>query len=256
MNRTSLCFLLAVFCIVFSSVSFAAEELVELDAKLEIISGQVKLTRVGSNRTDVISESCQLYAGDLLETLIDSKATLAYADGTNMRIKERTLIEVQPMSIRVFKGKTWYKFTKRGTEFRIETPSLVAGIRGTEFEVAVSSRKKTSVAVVEGAVAVRGNSQGNALLTEGLAAYADPEGDLSKPVEFNTELKRAEWNDNEWKASDSSSNDIYKLYMDYVNLKNEYGEDDERAVEAKNKFNKADKKLKAARKTKSARKEH
>ena len=44
--------------------------------------------------------------------------------------------------------------------------------------------------------------------------------------------------------------------MDYVNLKNEYGEDDVRAVEAKNKFNKADKKLKAARKTKSARKEH
>ena len=252
MKRTSLCFLLAVFCLVFSSVSFAAEDLVALDAKLEIISGQVKLTRVGTNKSDVISESCQLYAGDLLETLIDSKATLAYADGTNMRIKERTLIEVQPMSIRVFKGKTWYKFTKRGTEFRIETPSLVAGIRGTEFEVAVSSRKKTSVAVVEGAVAVRGNNEGNALLTEGLAAYADPEGDLSKPVEFNVELKRAEWDDKEWKSG-NSSNDIYKLYLDYVNLKNEYGEDDARAIEAKNSFNKA--KNKSARKEKAARKQ-
>ena len=250
MNRTFLCFLLAL--LTFSTAAFAEEELVELDAKLEIISGQVKLTRVGSNKTDVISESCQLYAGDLLETLIDSKATLSYSDGTNMRIKERTLIEVQPMSIRVFKGKTWYKFTKRGTEFRIETPSLVAGIRGTEFEVAVSSRKKTSVSVVEGAVAVRGNTQGNALLTEGLAAYADPEGDLSKPVEFNTELKRAEWNDNDWKGG-NSSNDIYKLYMDYINLKNEYGEDDVRALEAKDKFE--TQKAKAARKTKAARKQ-
>lgn len=255
MKRTALCFLLSVFCLVLSTASFAAEELVELDAKLEIISGQVKLTRVGSNKTDVIDESCQLYAGDLLETLIDSKATLTYADGTNMRIKERTLIEVQPMSIRVFKGKTWYKFTKRGTEFRIETPSLVAGIRGTEFEVAVSSRKKTSVSVVEGAVAVRGNNAGDALLTEGLAAYADAEGDLSKPVNFNAELKKSEWNDNEWKAS-SSPDDVYKLFMKKVNLKNEYGSDDERVLEAEKNFNAAEKKAKAARKAsrKAARK--
>lgn len=247
MKRTALCFLLAVFALLFSTASFA-EELVPLDAKLEIISGQVKLTRVGSNKTDVINESCDLYAGDLLETLIDSKATLAYADGTNMRIKERTLIEVQPMSIRVFKGKTWYKFTKRGTEFRIETPSLVAGIRGTEFEVAVTSRKKTSVSVVEGAVAVRGNNAGDALLTEGLAAFADAEGDLSKPVEFNTELKKAEWSDKDWEANNSGT-DVYKLYMDYINLKNEYGEDDPRAVEAMERFKKAEKKENKASET-------
>ncbi len=235
MKRTTMCFLLTVLCMVLSTAAFAEEELIALDAKLEIVSGQVKLTRVGSTKTDVISEPCQLYAGDLLETLIDSKATLTYEDGTNMRIKERTLVEVQPMSIRVFKGKTWYKFTKRGTEFRIETPSLVAGIRGTEFEVAVSSRKKSSVSVVEGAVAVRGNAEGNALLTEGLAAYADAEGDLSKPVQFNAELKKAEWNDAEWKANPSDSTDINKLFLDYVNLKNEYGEDDVRVLEAKQK---------------------
>lgn len=236
MKRTTMCFLLTVLCVVLSTAAFAEEEeLIALDAKLEIVSGQVKLTRVGSTKTDVISEPCQLYAGDLLETLIDSKATLTYEDGTNMRIKERTLVEVQPMSIRVFKGKTWYKFTKRGTEFRIETPSLVAGIRGTEFEVAVSSRKKSSVSVVEGAVAVRGNAEGNALLTEGLAAYADAEGDLSKPVQFNAELKKAEWNDAEWKANPSDSTDINKLFLDYVNLKNEYGEDDVRVLEAKQK---------------------
>ncbi len=247
MNRTTtLCFLLAVFCLVFSTASFAEEELIALDAKLEIISGQVKLTRVGSTKTDVISESCQLYAGDLLETLRESKATLTYADGTNMRIKERTLVEVQPMAIRVFKGKTWYKFTKRGTEFRIETPSLVAGIRGTEFEVAVSSRKKSSVSVVEGAVAVRGNAEGNALLTAGLCAQASAEGDLSKAIEFNAELKKAEWADSEWKAVEVV-NDINKLFIDYVNLKNEYGDDDPRAVEAKEKLEAA-KKAKAPRK--------
>lgn len=248
MKRTVLCFLFSVFGLMFSSIAFA-EDQVALDAKLEIVSGQVKITRVGSTKTDVISEPCQLYAGDLLETLLDSKAVLTYEDGTTMRIKERTLVEVQPLAIKVFKGKTWYKFTKRGSEFRIETPSLVAGIRGTEFEVAVTSRKKSSVSVVEGAVAVRGASEGNALLTEGLAAYADAEGDLSKPVSFNSEMKKAEWKDSEWKARGNSSNDINKLFLDYVNLRNEYGDDDARTLEARNKVEAARKATrKAARK--------
>ena len=247
MNRTTLCFLLAVLCLFTVSASYAEEELIALDAKLNIIAGQVKLTRVGSTKTDVISESCELYAGDLLETLKDSKASLAYEDGTNMRIKENTLVEVQPMSIRVFKGKTWYKFTKRGSEFRIETPSLVAGIRGTQFEVAVTSRGKSTVSVVEGAVATRGNGAGSALLTAGLCASAAAEGNLSKAVEFDAEKKMAEWADSEWVAGEYVE-DINTLSLEVANLAYQYGEDDPRTVEAKEKLKVAQKKAKATRK--------
>ena len=191
MNRTVLCFLF-VFCLLsFSAVQAEPARLVPLDAKLEIVSGQIKLTRVGSTKTDLITQSCELYSGDLLETLQQSKAALVYGDGTKMRIKERTLVEVQPMSIKVFKGKTWYKFTKRGTEFRIETPTLIAGIRGTEFEVAVSSRKKASVSVVEGAVAVNSVPEAAAwFCAPAWPHIANPEAPWWLPINSTSTRKR------------------------------------------------------------------
>lgn len=234
MNRTALCFLVICCLFSFSAAWADATTLVPLDAKLEIVSGQVKLTRVGSTKTDVITQSCQLYSGDLLETLRESRATLAYTDGTTMRIKERTLVEVQPMSIKVFKGKTWYKFTKRGTEFRIETPTLVAGIRGTEFEVAVSSRKKASVSVVEGAVAVNSVAQGRGLvLRPGMASHCEPGEKLVAPYKFNVDMKKAEWAAADWqKSAVSGTEDVNRLFIKYLNYKNEFGVDDSRTQEA------------------------
>ncbi len=242
MNRTALCFLF-IFCF-FSFASSWAEpvKLVPLDAKLEIVTGQIKLTRVGSTKTDLITQGCELYSGDLLETLQESKAVLAYADGTNMRIKERTLVEVQPMSIKVFKGKTWYKFTKRGTEFKIETPTLIAGIRGTEFEVAVSSRKKSSISVVEGAVAVSSVASGKGLvLKPGMATHCEPGSELVASYQFNVEKKKAEWAAADWQKSASGPEDVYRLFIKYMQFKNEYGVDDSRTKEALDALNKAKK---------------
>lgn len=239
MKRTALCFLLISCLFSFTAAWADTTRLIPLDAKLEIVSGQVKLTRVGSTKTDVITQACDLYSGDLLETLRESKATLAYTDGTIMRIKERTLVEVQPMSIRVFKGKTWYKFTKRGTEFRIETPTLVAGIRGTEFEVAVSSRKKSSVSVIEGAVAVNSAAKGKGVvLHPGMATHCESGSQLVAAYKFNVDLKKAEWAAGDWNKS-TATGDVYGLFINYMNLKNELGVDDPKTLEAKEAFEKA-----------------
>jgi len=236
MKRTALCFL--IFCMFFSFSAVWADEarLVPLDARLEIVCGQVKLTRVGSAKTDVITHAVDLFAGDLLETLRESKAALTYSDGTVMKIKERTLVEIQPMSVKVFKGKTWYKFTKRGTEFKIETPTLVAGIRGTEFEVAVSSRKKSSVSVTKGAVAVKGRNSGKGLLLrQGYASHCEVGSDPVPAYKFNVELKNAEWAGAAWENK-ISKDDINARFFRYMNLKYEYGEDDTRTKEALKSF--------------------
>lgn len=240
MNCTKLCFLVIGFIMCFTSVYADGSQLVALDAKLEIISGQVRLTRVGSTKTDVITQAVELYAGDLLETLRESKATLIYGDGTSMRLKERTLVEVQALSIKVFKGKTWYKFTKRGSEFKIETPTLVAGIRGTEFEVAVGSNRRTSLAVFEGAVAAKSRKSGRGMLIRGgFATHCDSASDMAKPYKFDVARKRSEWADTEWQAQ-ADDNDIYRLFLRYQNLKYEYGIDDPRTLEAREKYKSAE----------------
>ena len=238
MKRLTRYFLMFSF-ILSCALAFAeAPQLVELDARLEIVAGQVRLTRVGSTKTDVINSSINLCAGDLLETLRESRAVLKYADGTEMRIQPRTLVEVQPMSIRVFKGKTWYRFVKRGSEFRIETPTLVAGIRGTEFEVAVTSRQKSFVMVLEGAVAVNnvGAESGGMLLRPGFATHSEPGSDLAPAYQFNLERKKAEWEARSWEPN-GGADDINRLFIRYLNLKNEYGDDDARTQEALELFN-------------------
>lgn len=218
----------------------AETPLVALDVKLDILAGQIKLTRIGNTKSDIISRPCQLYAGDLLETLRDTKSMLTYADGTTMKLKERTLIEVQPSSIRVFRGKTWYKFTKRGTEFKIETPSLVAGIRGTEFEVAVTSRRKTSVSVLEGAVFTNSKARGRgALVTAGEAISCDYQKPLSNKFSFNVEDKNNEWNNSEWDVVSATPTDVNSLLLNYLNFKNEFGDEDARTIEMKRALDKA-----------------
>ncbi|MBU1109718.1 MAG: FecR domain-containing protein [Candidatus Riflebacteria bacterium] len=232
MKCTKLCFLILCFTLFLTTAWADGSKLVALDARLDIISGQVKLTRVGSARTDIITQSVELFPGDLLETLRESKATLVYGDGTVMRIKERTLIEIQALSLKLFKGKTWYKFTKRGTEFKIETPTLVAGIRGTEFEVSVGSRKRTSISVTEGAVAVKSRqSNRGVLLRSGFATHCDADSDLVRPYKFNVELKNAEWASADWQANDDT-NDLNRLFIRYLNLKYEYGDSDSKTQDA------------------------
>lgn len=201
MSIKKFCYLICVFIFMFSTISFAGEQAVSIDAKLEVIEGLVRLTHLGSN-ADLVTEATQLRAGDVIETTSDGKAAIAYSDGTRMKIKENTQVEVQARSVRIFKGKTWYKFTKRGTEFRIETPSMVAGIKGTEFEVNVTE-KDSSVSVFEGAVQVRGNASGNVLLTEGMSVTSNLDGNLSKTTNIDVKEKRSEWVMTSWKDFDS-----------------------------------------------------
>lgn len=221
-----------VACLFVTWASLAADDSAgkALDVKLNIISGQVKLTRVGKTFADVLTTGVPLFPGDLIETMRESKAELCYSDGAVMRLKPQTLVEIQPFSLKIFKGKVWHKFTKRGTEFVIDTPSLVAGIRGTIFDVAVSSRGKTILSVMEGAVAVtgKGSKSKRFFVKAGYSTHADPGEDPVAPYKFNVAQKNSEWLESEWISEDRS---IDQLFINYLNLKNEYGENDPRTLE-------------------------
>ena len=228
--RRIACFLLVLVTLGVTAAAAAERAAQPLDVNLRIISGQIKLTRVGQTLSDVINKGVPLFAGDLIETLRESRAELLYKDGTRMRLKSRTLVEVQPAALKLFKGKTWYKFTKRGSGFQIETPSLVAGIRGTIFEVSVNSKGKSVLSVMEGAVEVTGKSSPNSLIVrEGYATHCGQGDELVSAYRFNTKLKEAEWKEAEWKPSDES--DIGQRFINYMNLKGEYGPDDPRTQE-------------------------
>ncbi len=246
MRSTRVSFFLLTLLLAVSVSAFATEPALQpVDAKLNILGGQVKLTRVGKTLSDVYNSGFPLFAGDLIETLRESKAELVYGDGTVMRIKPLTLIEVQPTALKMFKGKTWFKFTKRGTEFVIETPSLVAGIRGTVFDVAVSSRGKSVLSVMEGAVAVKGSKDAGkrVFVKAGYATHSETGKGPVLPYQINVEKKNNEWKTVEWIPS--NENDAGQLYLNYSNLNAEFGPEDPRTIEAKRVLEEAQAKTKS-----------
>ncbi|MFZ2956604.1 MAG: FecR family protein [Candidatus Ozemobacteraceae bacterium] len=201
MKMWSIAFLLIVTLFVSAAPMFAADQVAaSLDVKLTILSGKVDVAREGQNLSQVTS-GMSLCAGDIVETQANARGELAYSDGTLMRMKPGTKIEVQAMSLKVFKGQSWFKFTKRGTEFLIETPSLVAGIRGTKFDVTVVPRGTTVLAVMEGKVAVRGSKGEELLVTEGSQTKCTPGEAPTTPMflsEKQLKLKNSQWASTDW----------------------------------------------------------
>lgn len=213
-----------------------------LDVKVEILCGQLQLTR--STVVQAYQPGAPVLEGDILETQEESKAELTYSDGTRMRLKPSTKVEVHAVSLKIFKGQTWHQFTKRGTEFVIETPSLVAGIRGTQFDIMVNQRGKSILSVLEGKVSVKNHAHpAEVMVKQGYATTGFVGGKPTTPIKFNMTKKAAEWQESEWMTSSNVDPFTKALALDakYQALKKKFGDNDWRTLKAKDKAEEAKK---------------
>jgi hypothetical protein len=108
----------------------------------------------------------KIFLNDQLRTSVESSAELRWANGGVLRIAEQSTLAVteQPPSenskdpgAKVIQGRVWanmQKISNTGKKFSIESPTAVAGIRGTVFRVDVGADSATDVLVYEGKVAV------------------------------------------------------------------------------------------------------
>jgi ferric-dicitrate binding protein FerR (iron transport regulator) len=130
----------------------------------------------------------QIYReGDSLRTGRNSRAEIAFADGTVTRLAPHSLLRIQEKQSfgRLLLGKLWFKVSKQHAPIHIQTPSAVASVVGTELLVSVDSQDSTHVTCLEGKVQVRGDVGGDVTLNAGQwtdvrkGAAADP------PTPFN-----------------------------------------------------------------------
>jgi hypothetical protein len=108
----------------------------------------------------------KVFLNDQLRTGTESSAELLWANGGVLRIAELSTLAVteQPKEenstepgVKALKGRVWanmQKISNTGKKFSIESPTAVAGIRGTVFRVDVGADSSTDVLVYEGKVAV------------------------------------------------------------------------------------------------------
>lgn len=137
--------------------------------------------------------------GTQVRTFEDTKVLLAFAEGHQILLGSNTDLTLANTSSNNVKlslslGKVWSRVRKQLEgllKFEIETPSAVAGVRGTQFSVEFLATGVTHVAVWEGRVWVGSQSQ-EVDLYQKQATTADPQLGLFKPRPIS-EQEKDEW---------------------------------------------------------------
>ncbi|HEX6853582.1 MAG TPA: tetratricopeptide repeat protein [Candidatus Polarisedimenticolaceae bacterium] len=148
-------------------------------AKVAAVQNVVESRRAGGADWDKAALDQALFANDRLRTGAGSRAAVLYADDTLHRLSEKSEVEVVPPSgsspglLKVLTGKHYFA-SRKPTDFRrVETATVTAAIKGTEFAVDVADDGTTTVTMIEGVV-VASNALGSVEVGAGERATAEP----------------------------------------------------------------------------------
>lgn len=164
-------FLLALGILVFLVVGVFALTKSPLDnwqgtVQLNVVSPDVSVKQ-GNLEYQKISESIILAEGDMVKTGAQGEAEILLADGAIIRLANNTEVQInqatldslweQNVNVSLNKGKIWFRIIKifdDGSSWEVETPTVVATVRGTAFGVEVSGADDVDLLVAESEVFV------------------------------------------------------------------------------------------------------
>ncbi len=102
----------------------------------------------------VLDTACQV------KTSSDSSAVVRFRSGDMLRIQENTLLSVRPpeksspnsVNMKVVIGEIFMNVRKlaKNRNVQVETPTAVAGVRGTEFHIVVEKTERSIFSVYKG----------------------------------------------------------------------------------------------------------
>jgi hypothetical protein len=154
MSRTAL-----IATVICAALSLARADGV---AKVTTFEGVVQIMKNGASEWRNAKPGTTLEIGDQVFTHEESFAEIRYAIGTVLRMDEKTKVTIEASSEKTIKtksaiGNVWVNMRKlvaTGREFQVSTPTAVAAIRGTVFDMSSVPDSASYVAVFEGKVAV------------------------------------------------------------------------------------------------------
>ena len=98
-----------------------------------------------------------LYESSYVRTGAYSRMGLLFVDNTQVRLAEKTLMQIKPAPgrtvLRVERGRSWSQTNATPANLYIETPSATAAIRGTDWEIEVQPDGLSVLTVFSGEVA-------------------------------------------------------------------------------------------------------
>lgn len=162
-----------------ASAGFSARAADQSLAKVTAIQNTVETRAAAATSWSPSHVGASLGAGERIRTGAASRAAILYADQTLQRINEKTEIEItapangQSGILKVLSGQSYFT-TRTPKDFgRVETQTVTAAIKGTEFAVSVAADGTTVVTMFEGVVEAS-NEFGKVTVTSGEEAVAEP----------------------------------------------------------------------------------
>ena len=147
-------------------------------ANVSFVIGNVKLQSAQETKWNEVKYNMTVKKGDRLQTFLNARVELKMPDGSIIKVNESSIFVVNEikvskseqtdeMSFTLFAGNIWAKFKKlvnSRQSRKIESPSAVVAIRGTEFEMEVDIEEGTGLRVIEGKVAFKSKGTGDEVL--------------------------------------------------------------------------------------------
>lgn len=171
---------------------------------LSVIRGEVEVSASPGAPFVSASDGELLRAGMTVRTSPDAYAVLTYFEGSTVSLDPGTTLVITSLaadpdgsttiSMDQLLGKTWHSVSKlvnAGSKYEVRTPTAVATVRGTMFEVDVASQQDEIVSTVkttEGAVAtskaptVQEPAPAQVVVTPGNQVTVRPSAPLPAPV--------------------------------------------------------------------------
>lgn len=169
-NVVSLCVLLAGLC--GPAQAQTSAEIVSLEGR-----GEYRPERVPTWQEAKVKQG--LDTGHFVRTLSLSRMGILFADRTQIRLNQNSMIQIKPpdadkrrTTINLPAGRAWVQSKVVPEGLTVETPSAVAAIRGTEWELAVDDDGRTTLTVLTGEVDFY-NDQGRVLVAASEQAVAE-----------------------------------------------------------------------------------
>jgi tetratricopeptide (TPR) repeat protein len=148
-------------------------------AKVVAAQNVVESRRAGAEAWTRTAADESLFARDRVRTGAASRAAILYADDTLHRLDEKSEVEVVPPAtdgggvLEVLSGRHYFASRKPKDFGRVETSTVTAAIKGTEFAVDVAEDGTTSITMIEGVV-LASNAFGSVEVSAGERAVAEP----------------------------------------------------------------------------------
>ena len=157
-----------VLLIILFCISFVFSANAKVVAAISTLKGLVMVKPSGSRKYIPAYKGQMLKNGEWLKTKDGVFVAIVFLDGSNIKIQQQTEVKITSYrmtakelktNLEMSKGQAWSDVASQGAggEFKITTPTAVASVKGTEFDLEYDIENgETTLIVLEGSVEFAG----------------------------------------------------------------------------------------------------